>query len=332
MNRTIIIAEAGVNHNGDVNLAKRMICEAKKAGADIVKFQTFKTENIVTTSAKKADYQNKYTTKEETQFEMLKNLELTEDDHYILKEYCEKLGISFLSTPFDLESIDFLESLNIPFFKVPSGEITNLPYLVKIAKTRKPVIMSSGMSNLEEIHEAIEILRKYGTSEISLLHCNSQYPTPFKDVNLRAMVNLEKRFNINIGYSDHTLGIEVPIAAVALGATIIEKHVTLDRNMEGPDHKASLEFNELKTMIDAIRNIEIALGTNEKKVTESEVLNKVVVRKSIVAKSKIHKGEFFTEENLTVKRPGTGISPMKWYDVIGMKAIKDFEKDELIEL
>jgi len=332
MSKTVIIAEAGVNHNGDVKLAKKLIDVAKNAGVDVVKFQTFKAECLVSNRAQKADYQKQATDKFESQLEMLKKLELAFDDFKELKKYCEEKELLFLSTPFDLESIDFLESLEMPLYKVPSGEITNLPYLVKIASTGKPVIMSTGMSDMEEVGSALEVLRNNGAGTITLLHCNTQYPTPFKDANIKAMLTLKERFGLAVGYSDHTLGIEAPIAAVALGATVIEKHFTLDKSMAGPDHKASLDPQELKAMVTAIRNIEVALGDGIKQPSDSETPNKAVARKSIVAKCTIVKGELFTEDNLTVKRPGNGISPMKWFEVLGKSAAHDFCEDELIRL
>ena len=327
-----IIAEAGVNHNGDMNLAKKLIDAAKSAGADAVKFQTFKADRLVSKAAQKADYQKKTTGADESQLEMLKKLELSISDFKDLKKYCEEKEILFLSTPFDLESIDFLESLNISIYKVPSGEITNLPYLIKIASTGKAVIMSTGMSDLDEVALALEVLRNYGAGTITLLHCNTQYPTPFEDANIKAMLTLKERFGVAVGYSDHTLGIVAPIAAIALGATVIEKHFTLDKNMEGPDHRASLDPQELKAMVTSIRNIEIALGDGIKRPSVSETPNKEVARKSIVAKRNIAKGEILTEDNLTVKRPGHGISPMKWFEVLGTSAERDFYEDELIEL
>ncbi|HVJ50743.1 N-acetylneuraminate synthase [Desulfitobacterium sp.] len=327
-----IIAEAGVNHNGDIRLAKQLIDAAKDAGADAVKFQTFKAESLVSKIAPKAAYQKKTTQSGESQLDMVKKLELSFKDFSELKRYCKQKEILFLSTPFDFESIDFLESIEIPLYKIPSGEITNLPYLMEIARMRKPVVMSTGMSYLDEVEMALEVLRKNGTEKITLLHCNTQYPTPFKDANLKAMLTLKNRFDVNVGYSDHTLGIEAPIAAVALGATVIEKHFTLNKNMEGPDHKASLNPQELKAMIKAIRNIEVALGNGLKQPSESETPNIDVARKSIVAKRDIVQGELFTENNLTVKRPGNGISPMKWFEILGMSAKRDFYEDELIEL
>jgi N,N'-diacetyllegionaminate synthase len=327
-----IIAEAGVNHNGSLELAKRMVDIAKEAGADCIKFQTFVSANLVSRDAVKAEYQKLNTEGSESQLEMLKRLELTFNDFIILNEYCKQKCIDFLSTPFDFESIDFLNSIGIKSWKIPSGDITNLPYLIKLAKTGKPVILSTGMSTMEEIKAAICVLKNYGADEITVLHCTTEYPTPFQDVNLKAMNSIKAEFSIPVGYSDHTKGIEVAIAAAAFGAAIIEKHFTLDKNMDGPDHKASLEPHELKAMIDAIRNIENAIGSGEKKPADSEKKNMAIARKSIIAKKSIKKGEIFTEENLTVKRPGNGISPMKWLEVIGQTAIRNFEEDELVEL
>lgn len=326
----MIIAEAGVNHNGSIELAKQMVDAAKEAGADYVKFQTFNPEKLVSRFAQKADYQKETTDADESQLEMLKKLTLSNEDFVSLKEYCEEVGIGFISTPFDLESIDFLEELDMDFWKIPSGEITNLPYLEAIGKTGRKVIMSTGMCEIVEINEAIRVLEENGTMEIALLHCNTQYPTPYEDVNLSAINTIHNECRKETGYSDHTQGIEVPIAAVAMGATIIEKHFTLDKNMEGPDHKASLEPNELKQMVKSIRNIERAIGSDVKKPSQSEQNNRLVARKSIVAATNIKKGEILTPENLTVKRPGTGISPMKWYDVIGQAAVRDFTEDEVI--
>lgn len=328
----MIIAEAGVNHNGDINVAKRLVDVAAEAGADIVKFQTFIAEGLVTKNAKKAEYQMTTTEKTESQFAMLKKLELTSEMHKELIYYCEEKNIAFLSTPFDFDSIDLLEELGMELYKIPSGEITNLPYLRKIGATKKKVILSTGMSTLQEIKDAIAVLKESGCPEVSVLHCNTQYPTPMQDVNLNVLRSLKEELDVEVGYSDHTLGIEVPIAAVALGATIIEKHFTLDKTMEGPDHKASLEPQELKAMVQAVRNIEQAMGKDKKEPTESERKNMAVARKSIVARMPIKKGESFTERNLTTKRPGTGISPMRWDEVIGQKATRDFAEDELIEL
>lgn len=332
MSEIFIIAEAGVNHNGDVKLAKKLVDAAKRAGADAVKFQTFKAEYLVSKVAQKADYQKQATQSDESQLEMLKKLELSFGDFKELKKYCKEKGIVFLSTPFDFDSIDFLESLEMPIYKIPSGEITNLPYLMKIAKTGKPVIISTGMSDLDEVGLALEVLRDNGAGTITLLHCNTQYPTPFEDANLKAMLTLKERFGFAVGYSDHTLGIEVSLAATALGAKVIEKHFTLDKNMEGPDHKSSLDPQELKVLVTSIRNIEVALGDGIKRVSKSENPNKEAARKSIVAKRDIVKGEIFTVDNLTVKRPGHGISPVKWFEVLGSKAARDFSEDELIEL
>ncbi len=331
MKHVYIIAEAGVNHNGSFALACKLVDAAREAGVDCIKFQTFKAKNLVSRTAQKAEYQKK-TTGDSSQQEMLKKLELSFNEFLQLKEYCKKSGISFLSTPFDFESIDFLNSIDMPFWKIPSGEVTNLPYLVELAKTGKPVVMSTGMCNMEEIRAAIDVLKKFGATKIKLLHCNTEYPTPFEDVNLKAVETMRKEFGLEVGYSDHTKGIEVPIAAVALGATIIEKHFTLDRNMEGPDHKASLEPQELAAMVSSIRHIEQALGTGFKIPTCSEKKNIAIARKSIVAAKDIKKGEMLTGENITVKRPGTGISPMKWFEVLGKKAIRNFEEDELIEI
>lgn len=326
-----IIAEAGVNHNGSFELACKLVDAAKEAGVDCIKFQTFKSDKLVSYNAKKADYQ-KSTTGDGSQVDMLKKLELSYDEFIDLKKYCDKVGITFLSTPFDFDSIEFLNSVDMPFWKIPSGEITNYPYLVALARTRKPIVMSTGMCDLEEVREAIKVLTDNGVTEIKLLHCNTEYPTPYEDVNLKAMQTIKEAFAYDVGYSDHTKGIEVPIAAVAMGATIIEKHFTLDRNMEGPDHKASLEPSELAEMVKSIRNIEKALGNGDKTPSPSEIKNKAVARKSIVAKRKIYKDEILTEDNVTVKRPGTGISPMKWNKVLGTNAIRDFDEDEIIEI
>ena len=334
MNRCTIIAEAGVNHNGDINLAKQLIDTASIAGADYVKFQTFKAEKIVVSKAQKAEYQQKTTSQKETQFEMLKRLEISESDHYELIEYCGGKNIAFLSTPFDLDSIDFLKKAGITLGKIPSGEITNLPFLRRMATSFEQLILSTGMSDMEEIKEAILAVVQSGMKKenITVLHCNTEYPTPFGDVNLRAMHSIRDLLQVNIGYSDHTLGIEVPIAAVALGAKVIEKHFTLSRAMEGPDHKASLEPDELKQMVSSIRNIEQSLGSTVKEPSPSEIKNKSIARKSIVAAADIKRGEKFDETNLAVKRPGTGISPMKWDNIIGTIAKRDFSADELIEI
>lgn len=326
-----IIAEAGVNHNGSFELACKMVDQAKEAGVDCIKFQTFKSELLVSKNAQKAEYQKK-TTGESSQLDMLRKLELSYDEFVALKEYCEKVGICFLSTPFDKDSICFLDSLDMPFWKVPSGEVTNYPYLVAVAKTGRPIVMSTGMCDLKDVEMAIKVLKENGATSIKLLHCNTEYPTPYGDVNLAAMDTLREEFGLEVGYSDHTQGIEIPVAAVARGAVIIEKHFTLDHNMEGPDHKASLEPDELKQMVSAIRNVEKAIGDGKKVPSGSEQKNMAVARKSIVAKTSIRKGEVFTEENITVKRPGSGISPMRWNEVLGNQAKRDFEEDELIEL
>lgn len=331
MAKTLIIAEAGVNHNGDLQMAKQLVDQAKATGADIVKFQTAKLGSLVSKYAGMADYQKKNTGHVESQKEMLQKLLLPYEDFICLSGYCKEVGIGFLSTPFDVESIHFLEEL-VPFWKVPSGEITNYPYLVEIGKSKKPVILSTGMCEIPEIDDAVAVLKENGTTDLILLHCNTQYPTPYEDVNLRAMETLRKRYHVEVGYSDHTQGIEVPIAAVARGAVVIEKHFTLDRNLPGPDHKASIEPEELRTMVRAIRNIELALGSPEKKVSPSEKGNLSVARKSIVAAREIKKGELLGGDNLTTKRPGNGISPMKWNEVIGTYAVKDFKEDELIVL
>ena len=332
MKKVFIIAEAGVNHNGSSDIAKELIDAAVKAGADAVKFQTFKAANLVSKTAQKADYQKRTTDVEESQFEMIQKLELDVDAHKKLISYCKHKNILFLSTPFDHESIELLHKLGLEVFKIPSGEITNLPYLRHIGSLNKRVILSTGMANLGEIEAAINVIIQAGSNRknITILHANTEYPTPMKDVNLKAMVTIGNAFNTNYGYSDHTLGIEVPIAAVALGASIIEKHFTLDKNMPGPDHKASLEPHELISMIQAIRNIEQALGSTVKKPSPSEAKNKSIARKSLVAKTSIKEGEFFTEENLTIKRPGTGISPMRWDEVIGTKAVNNYQEDDLI--
>lgn len=329
---TYIIAEAGVNHNGSLELAKRLVDLAKQAGADAVKFQTFKADKLVSKSAEKADYQKQTTAAEESQYEMIKKLELNRSAHVELMTYCKTVEIEFLSTPFDHDSIELLDELGLATYKIPSGEITNLPYLRHIGSLNKKVILSTGMANLGDIEAAIEVLVQAGTlrTNISILHANTEYPTPMRDVNLKAMQTLGQAFNLLYGYSDHTPGIEVPIAAVALGASIIEKHFTLDKNMEGPDHKASLEPNELSAMVQAIRNIEQALGSPVKQASPSEAKNKPIARKSLVAKTAIKQGEIFTEANLTAKRPGTGISPMRWDELIGTQAQKDYKEDELI--
>lgn len=331
MGKTLIIAEAGVNHNGSLEIAKQLVRTAKECGADIVKFQTAKLDSLVSKFAEMADYQKANTGKVESQKEMLSKLLLTFDEFTELVEYCKEVGIMFLSTPFDIESIHFLNDMQ-EIWKIPSGEITNYPYLVEIAKTGKKIILSTGMSEMDEIRAAVELLKENGASDISILHCTTEYPAPLNEVNLNVMSSLKKEFDCKVGYSDHTKGIEVSLAAVAMGADVIEKHFTLDRNMEGPDHKASLEPDELKALVEGIRNIELAKGSFEKVPTESELKNRSVARKSIVAARNISAGEVFTEENLTTKRPGNGISPMKWNEVIGTTAKRDFMEDELIEV
>ncbi len=321
-----------MNHNGDLQTAKKLVDEAAKAGADAVKFQTFKAEALVSKDAKKADYQMETTKQSESQYDMLKKLELTPDMHEQLIAYCREKHIMFLSTPFDLESLHYLVECGVEIIKVPSGEVTNYPYLREVGRTGKRVIISSGMSTLEEIKEAVEVLRGNGSTDITVLHCNTEYPTPYQDVNLRAMVTLGETLETAAGYSDHTKGIEVPVAAAALGAAVIEKHFTLDRNMEGPDHKASLEPKELQAMVEAVRNIEAALGDGKKRPSESEKKNIEIARKSIVARCPIRAGELFTEDNLTTKRPGSGISPMRWNEIVGKTAVRDFAEDELIEV
>ncbi|WP_346869911.1 N-acetylneuraminate synthase [Clostridium sp. UBA5119] len=327
-----IIAEAGVNHNGSIELAYKMVDVAVDAGVDAIKFQTFIAELGVSKFARMAEYQENNTRKKESQLEMVKKLELSFDEFKKIRDYCNVKGIEFLSTPFDLESVSFLNELGISAFKIPSGEITNLPYLRKVAQTGKKIIISTGMCNEEEISDALILLKSMGVEDITVLHCNTEYPTPMEDVNLKAMNTIKDNYNVKVGYSDHTLGIEVPVAAVALGAEVIEKHFTLDKTMEGPDHVASLDPNELKNMVKAIRNIEIALGNGIKKPSKSEIKNKGIARKSIVARIKIKEGQVFTEENLTVKRPGTGISPMRWDEVVGMTASRNYEEDEMIEI
>lgn len=334
INRTLIIAEAGVNHNGDIALAKKLIDIAAESGADLVKFQTFKADKLATRTAKKADYQSESTDSKESQYEMLHRLELTLDMHKELIAHCAMRNIGFFSTGFDIESLDLLAGLGQNSFKIPSGELTNLPYLRHVARIAKSVILSTGMSDLGEIEAAIDVLEQAGIlrSNITVLHCTTEYPTPMHEVNLRAMQSIHSAFGVAVGYSDHTRGIEVAIAAVAMGASVIEKHFTLDRNLAGPDHKASLEPKELKAMVEAIRNIEVALGDGIKRITPSEAKNKTIARKSLVASKLIKAGEIFTVENLTAKRPGTGISPMQWDEVIGRRAPHDFLADELIDL
>lgn len=335
MKRTLIIAEAGVNHNGDLAKAKALIDKGAEAGVDYVKFQTFKAEKLVTKQAQRAVYQDKNTQNNDSQYEMLKKLELSQTIHQELIDYCKQKGVKFLSTGFDNEALAFLSQLGVTIAKVPSGEITNLPYLRQVASLFPEVILSTGMATIAEIKDAVKVLTDEGISKekITILHCNTEYPTPMEDVNLKAMLHIQRELGVSIGYSDHTLGIEVPIAAVALGATVIEKHFTLDKTLPGPDHKASLEPDELTAMVSAIRNIEKAIGgSGLKEVSPSEEKNKSIARKSIVAGTKIAQGEVFTPKNLTVKRPGTGISPMQWDEVIGKKAKQDFQEDDLIEL
>jgi len=325
-NKVFIIAEAGVNHNGSLDLAKQLVDKAVEAGVDCIKFQTFKAENLVNKDAQKADYQINNTGNNDSQLKMLKNLELSFGDFKELKKYCDTKGITFLSTPFDNECIEFLEPI-IPFFKIPSGEITNLPFLRKINSYKKDVILSTGMATLEEIQDALTILKD---CKVTLLHCTTEYPCPYEGVNMKAMSTMKDKFNLSVGYSDHTQGIEIPIMAVAMGAEVIEKHFTLDKNMDGPDHKASLEPDELKQMVKEIRNVEKAFGNGIKEPQEAEIKNIEIARKSIVAKCNIKKGEIFNEQNLACKRPAKGISPMKWDEIIGTAAKKDYKTDELI--
>lgn len=332
--KTLIIAEAGVNHNGDLTLARQLIDVAARAGADMVKFQTFSADRLVTTQALKADYQSQSTDPGESQHDMIRRLELTRDTHEVLIAHCKLRGIAFFSTGFDHRSVDLLVELGLECLKVPSGEITNLPYLRHVGGYGKSVILSTGMATLGEIEAALEVMQQAGTprERVTVLHCNTEYPTPMVDVNLHAMRTIQAAFNVAVGYSDHTVGIEVAIAAAALGATVIEKHFTIDRNLPGPDHKASLEPDELEAMVKAIRNIERAMGDGIKRPTASEGKNRSVARKSLVAACAIRAGECFTESNLTVKRPGTGLSPMRLGEVLGRKALRDFAPDELIEL
>jgi N,N'-diacetyllegionaminate synthase len=333
-NRTLIIAEAGVNHNGDLAMAKQLIDAAAKAGADLVKFQTFSADRLVTKTATKADYQTKNTKNADSQHEMLSRLELSAEMHDDLIAHCAEREIGFFSTAFDMESIELLVHLGQDLFKIPSGEITNLPYLRRIGELQKAVILSTGMATLGEIEAAIDVLEQAGTprDRITVLHCTTEYPTPMSEVNLRAMLSIQQAFGVEVGYSDHTRGIEVAIAAVAMGASVIEKHFTMDCNLPGPDHKASLEPEGLEAMVSAIRNVEIALGDGVKRLTESEARNKPVMRQSLVASQAIKAGEIFSTKNLITKRPGTGISPMRWDEVVGRVASRDFSKDELIDL
>jgi len=330
MSQTLIIAEIGVNHNGNIDTAKKMIEVAKECDADIVKFQTFNTDALTSKFAKMAEYQKKNMGEEKSQKDMLKSLALSYDDFRELADYCKEVGIMFLSTPFDIGSVHFLDSLQ-DIWKIPSGEITNYPYLVEIAKTKKKIILSTGMCAMDEVEASLKVLKDNGAADITLLHCTTDYPAPLESVNLKAMLTLKEKFGCPVGYSDHTKGIEVSVAAVALGACVIEKHFTLDRNMPGPDHKASLEPDELKELVNAIRNVEKALGDGNKKPTESELQNRNVARKSIVALKPIKKGELLSEDNLTTKRPGNGISPMHWNEIIGTHSKRDYEEDELID-
>jgi len=334
MPKVFIIAEAGINHNGSLKIAKKMVDVAASSGADAIKFQTFHAQSLVSKFAPKAMYQKKNTSKNESQQDMIRKLELSLDIHKELIRYCCTKKIIFLSSPFDLGSIDLLARLGLKTFKIPSGEITNLPYLRKIGSLRRKIIMSTGMATLAEVKDALDILVRSGTKkkDIIVLHCNTEYPTPFKDVNLLAMVTIKNVLGVQVGYSDHTLGIEVAIAAVALGASVIEKHFTLNNDMAGPDHRASLEPDELMRMVNAVRNVEIALGSRVKKASPSEKINRGVVRKSIIARVNIKRSERFTEKNITVKRPGTGVSPMRWDDVLGKVAKKKFYQDELIRI
>lgn len=329
-NHTYIIAEAGVNHNGDINLAYKLIDAARECGVDCVKFQTFKTENLVTRTAKKADYQVENTKNNDSQFSMLKKLELSFEDFKNLKEYCDRIGIEFLSTPFDKDSVDLLERLGVSKYKLSSGDITNKPLLEYIAKKNKPVILSTGMCTMEEVQEAVSWIEAAGNKQITLLHCTSNYPTPYCDVNMNAMLTLDKAFPYPTGYSDHTQGIIIPIMAVSMGATVIEKHFTLDKNMEGPDHKASLDVNELKEMVNAIRDIESARGTGEKKPAESELSTREVARKSIIVNKDLKKGDVLTLDDLDVKRPGTGIAPKNIEKLTGRKLIKNLPAESVI--
>lgn len=333
MNKVLIIAEAGVNHNGDMEIAKKLIDVAKESGADIVKFQTGMPHKVTSKYAKQAEYQTVNTKIEESQLDMLKKLHFpTYEAFEEISDYCKEVGIEFLSTPFEVESVQYLSGLDMNYWKIPSGEITNLPYLLEIAKTPKPVILSTGMSTMEEVETAVAFLKEHGLNDISLLQCTTEYPAPYEDVNLRVIPEMAKKFGVKVGLSDHTPGIAVSTAAVAMGASIIEKHFTLDKELPGPDHKASLEPQELKDLVTAIRQVEMAMGNGIKEVSASERKNIAIARKSIIAKRDIKKGEILSEDNLTTKRPGNGVSPMKWFDVIGTEAIRDFKEDELIEI
>ncbi len=329
--KTLIIAEAGVNHNGNFEIAKQLVDKAVEAGADIVKFQTCKAENVISRYADKAEYQKVTTGEADSQLDMVRKLMLTYEEYGQLKEYCDEKGIGFLSTAFDLPSVDYLHSIGMKMWKIPSGEITNLPLLIKIAELHEPIIMSTGMSELYEVDNAVRVLKEHGASDITLLHCTTEYPAPYEDVNLKAMETMRYTFDLPVGYSDHTKGLEIPVAAVARGASVIEKHFTLDRNMEGPDHKASIEPDELKQMVSMIRHVEVAIGDGIKKVSPSEEKNQAIARKSIIAKTAIKAGDVFTEENITTKRPGSGINPMRWFEILGKKAKHDYEEDYLIE-
>ena len=329
--KILIIAEAGVNHNGNFELAKKLIDKAVEGGADIVKFQTCKAENVISRYADKAEYQKATTGEADSQLEMVRKLMLSYEEYGELKKYCDEKGIEFLSTAFDLPSVDYLHSIGMRRWKIPSGEITNLPLLIKIAKLHEPIIMSTGMSELSEVADAVKVLKDNGATDITLLHCTTEYPAPYEDVNLKAMETMKEAFGLPVGYSDHTKGLEIPVAAVAIGACVIEKHFTLDRNMEGPDHKASIEPDELKSMVDQIRHVEVAIGNGEKKVSASELKNQDIARKSIIAKTAIKAGDIFTEDNVTTKRPGSGINPMRWFELLGRTAKHDYEEDYLIE-
>ena len=329
--KTLIIAEAGVNHNGNFEIAKQLVDKAVEAGADIVKFQTCKAENVISRYADKAEYQKVTTGEADSQLEMVRKLMLTYEEYGKLKEYCDEKDITFLSTAFDLPSVDYLHSIGMKMWKIPSGEITNLPLLIKIAQLHEPIIMSTGMSELSEVGDAVKVLKENGVGDITLLHCTTEYPAPYADVNLKAMETMKEAFGLPVGYSDHTKGLEIPIAAVARGACVIEKHFTLSREMEGPDHKASIEPDELKQMVSSIRNVEAAIGDGVKKVSASEMKNKDIARKSIIAKTAIRSGEVFSEENITTKRPGSGINPMRWFELLGKTAKHDYEEDYLIE-
>lgn len=332
--RTLVIAEAGVNHNGDLELAKRLVAAAAAAGADLVKFQSFITSKSISRQAPKAQYQKGATDSDESQYEMVRKLELSRADHEMLAEECRRCGIGFFSTAFDTESFDLLVELGLEQVKIPSGEITNLPLLRYMTRLGKPVLLSTGMAHLGDIEAALQVIEAAGTprERVTLLHCTTEYPAPVEDVNLRAMASMKAAFGAEVGYSDHTAGIEIPVAAVALGATVIEKHFTLDRTLPGPDHQASLEPPEFKAMVDAIRNVERALGDGIKRPSPSEIKNKAIARKSLVASRPIRAGEPFSGDNIEAKRPGTGISPMRWDEIIGRPAPRDFAADELIEL